>query len=282
MVDATTDVRVRGLGSLADLACVVDLEKKVWELPNGDDTVPVNLLAASVRRGAILLGAFDRQDLVGFVYAFPAISHGRLVQWSHMLAVLPEWRARGLGCRLKLAQRDRAIAQGIDTIEWTFDPLQAANAHFNFARLGVTAGEYLHDVYGVSDSPLHRGTPTDRLVVAWDLLGPRAVARATGGSLPGDAVAALASSAVPVNRSGPSGEWRVPAGEPDLGIDEPALLAEIPPAFTRMLAEATGEAQAWRITTRGIFDAYFARGYRAVEFLRDGEGGGRYLLVRPT
>ena len=89
------------------------------------------------------------------------------MQWSHMLGVAPTARDSGLGTRLKLAQREAAIAMGLELIEWTFDPLQALNAHFNFAKLGVVVEEYEENIYGESSSPLHRGAPTDRFVAAW-------------------------------------------------------------------------------------------------------------------
>ena len=98
------------------------------------------------------------------------------MQWSHMTGVLPEYRG-GLGYRLKLAQRERALAQGYDLIEWTFDPLQAMNAHFNFAKLGGVVEEYAVNFYGESTSALHRGTPTDRVVLSWRIAEPHVVRR---------------------------------------------------------------------------------------------------------
>ena len=95
----------------------------------------------------------------------------RPMQWSHMVGVLPEYRRRAWA-ELKLAQRERALAAGFDLMEWTFDPLQALNAHLNFAKLGVVCEEYAVNLYGESTSALHRGTPTDRLVVQWRLGEP--------------------------------------------------------------------------------------------------------------
>ena len=114
--------------------------------------------------------------MVGFAYAVMGMKDGRPMQWSHMAGVLPEFRG-GLGYRLKLAQRERALAQGLDLIEWTFDPLQAMNAHFNFAKLGGVSDEYAANFYGESTSALHRGTPTDRLVLSWRITEPHVVRR---------------------------------------------------------------------------------------------------------
>ena len=307
---------LRDLQTIEDYARVFELEKLVWALQTGDDAVPVNFFAASVKRGAILIGAFDVSGaLTGFVYSFPGLKGGRLVQWSHMLGVAPGFQGSGLGYRLKLAQRERAIAQGIDLVEWTFDPLQAGNAHFNFSKLGVVAAEYLRDVYGQSDSPLHKGTPTDRLVAEWHLRDPRVLEklretaasaalptgesiRATGrvsgggaeigkvgvapGEIPVGAVgerAAGARAAPVVNTYETRGPWQVPVGEPDLSCEATTVQVAVPANFTRMLAEAPDMAQAWRLATRSIFEAYFDRGYRATDFVRDAEtGGGRYVL----
>ena len=164
-------IAVRDLTTLEELATVVDLEREVWG-PGYDDVVPVPILAVTARRGGILIGAFEDDRLVGFVYSLAGLKDGRPMQWSHMLGVADAARNRGLGRRLKSLQRDRALAMGLDLIEWTFDPMQAMNAHFNFAKLGAVASEYEENVYGESTSPLHRGNPTDRLVAAWHIREP--------------------------------------------------------------------------------------------------------------
>jgi predicted GNAT superfamily acetyltransferase len=283
---------LRDLHSVEEFARVVALEKEIWGFEAGGDVVPVNLFAATVKRGAILLGAFDPQEkLAGFVYSFPGLKAGRVVQWSHMLGVHSGMRGLGLGYHLKLAQRERTLAQGIDLVEWTFDPLQAVNAHFNFAKLGVRSAEYLRDVYGPSESPLHRGTPTDRLIAEWHIasdlvlgtlgLAARSIDTArpqyseTGGAT-GSARRALS----PINEIARHGSWDVCVGEPDLAFDGPIASIQIPADFTRMLSAASQLALEWRLTTRRIFETYFGRGYAAAEFVRAPDGGGCYILVR--
>src|SRR5437667_6996927 len=166
----------RDLTSLDDFAAVVELERLIWG-PGYDDVVPVPILAITVRRGGILIGAFEDDRLVAFVYSIPGIKRGKTTQWSHMLGVVEEHRSGGLGRELKLLQRERALAMGIDLIEWTYDPMQAANAHLNFAKLGVVVDEYEENVYGESPSPLHRGNPTDRLVAEWWIRKPHVTRR---------------------------------------------------------------------------------------------------------
>ena len=170
---------IRELTTIEDCRAVAALEREIWGYTDAEDVVPPPVLIVSVKRGGILLGAFDPAgEMQGFVYSIPSIKDGRPAQWSHMLGVVPAARDAGLGMRLKLAQRDRALAMGIDLIEWTYDPLQALNAHLNFARLGVVVEEYEENIYGESSSALHRGSPTDRFVAEWRLGAPH-VARCT-------------------------------------------------------------------------------------------------------
>src|SRR5262249_32963238 len=116
---------------------------------------------------------------------------------SHLLAVLPEYQNHGVGRRLKLAQRDDALARGIDLIEWTFDPLQLKNAYFNIAKLGAIVRRYIPDLYGRTSSPLHGGLPTDRLVAEWWLRSPRVQSRLSG--QPGEEPASSEQIAVPAS-----------------------------------------------------------------------------------
>ena len=133
---------IRDLRDLEDLKEVIEIEKRVWGYADGEEAVPLPILAAAVRRGAIVLGAFDDDRMVGATYSFPAVKRGRLIQWSHMLGLIDPWRDRGVGRQLKVRQRERALEMGIDLIEWTFDPLQAANAHFNLVGLGAVVEDY--------------------------------------------------------------------------------------------------------------------------------------------
>ena len=140
---------IRELTTIEDCRLVADLEKQVWGYTDNEDVVPPPVLIVSAKRGGILLGAFDEAGVMkGFVYSIPALKDGVLTQWSHMLGVTPDARDSGLGLTLKLAQRERSLAMGIDLIEWTYDPLQALNAHLNFTKLGVVVEEYEENIYG--------------------------------------------------------------------------------------------------------------------------------------
>jgi predicted GNAT superfamily acetyltransferase len=273
-----TSLTFRDLTTLDEFAQVVALERQIWG-PGYDEVVPVPILAVSVHRGGILIGGFDGGRMVAFVYSLPGIKDGRPTQWSHMAGVVDEYRSAGVGRTLKLLQRDRALAMGLDLIEWTYDPLQAMNAHLNFAKLGVVCDEYAINIYGESSSPLHRGNPTDRFVAAWWIRRPHVERRLTP-----TGIVALRSNEVgdapPVNQVVSAGEW-LACGEPDLTLDARRIIVQIPMGFTQMLAAAPELASRWRMATREMFTTYFARGYKAVEFFLDREARkGAYLLTR--
>jgi len=272
---------LRDLRSLADCERVVDLQVVVWG--DGMDLVPASVLLVSAKRGGILIGAFDGDELTGFVWSMPGWRGETQSHWSHMLAVAPASRGAGLGVALKLAQREQARRQGTELIEWTFDPLQAPNAHLNFVGLGTVAGEYLVDVYGQLDGPLHRGTPTDRLIAEWWISRPhverRLAAREAAPSALGVTRSAELLDVPVVIETGGQGGWQAP-GSVSLDSASRRVLVPVPPRFGEMQQQDTALALAWRHATRQAFQAYFARGYRAVDFFLDrNRGGGRYLLA---
>lgn len=293
-------IRFDDLTSLDQFHQVERLEGEIW---GPIDLVPVPILAVTVRRGAVLVGAYDGPRLVGFVYSFPALRRSTVnhqpstvnpvpSHWSHMLGVHPDYRGTGLGRDLKLVQRERVLALGLDLIEWTYDPLQALNANLNFVSLGVIVEEYEENVYGESASPLHGGLPTDRFVCQWWIRRPhveRRVTRAAQGTSPHrDAEATVGqiplvahevAAAPVVNGTRVDGAWLDCLGA-NLDLTDPRVTVDIPLDYTGMLARDVDRAKRWRFHTREIFTRYFAAGYRVVDFalLRDLHRG-RYLLT---
>ena len=274
-----SDIQIRDLTTIDEFRQVVALERAIWGYTDLGDLVTVPVFIFTVHRGATLIGAFETSGrMVGFAYAVIGIKDGRPMQWSHMAGVLPEFRG-GLGFRLKLVQRERALAQGLDLIEWTFDPLQAMNAHFNFAKLGGIAEEYAANFYGESTSALHRGTPTDRLVLSWKISEPHVIRRLE--QTPGLRARAHEVSEAPiVNSTRMDGSWREVTAI-NLALEDRRVWIEIPTGFTDMQQHAPERALRWRLDLRQMFEAYFAKGYRAVDFVLQRENGfGRYLLAR--
>ena len=275
---------LRTLTTADELRQVFDLEQAIWGYESIEDSVPVVMLLVSARIGGLVLGAYDEDRLVGFAYALPGVRNGKPFQWSHMLGVVQEYRASGLGWRLKVEQRRLVMESGLDLIAWTYDPLQAANAHLNFAKLGTVAREYHLDAYPGSSSSLHAGTPTDRLIAEWWLRSDRVVERlsAAGRGGPGRRCSAgvRASDVAPVNSVRDGGEWLAPDGH-DLTRAAPGLAVIIPTGFTEMQLRDLRLAQAWRLATREIFTTYLSRGYAVTDFLLDRpRRRGTYLLSR--
>ena len=147
---------IRRLYTIAEFQEVSALEAEIWGYTTLEDAVGIPMFVATLKRGGILLGAYDGNRLIGFVYSIAGMKDGRPTQWSHMLGVRREYRAAGVGRNLKLAQRRVCLGMGVELMEWTYDPLVAVNAHLNLHRLGATAREYAVDAYGASASPLQR------------------------------------------------------------------------------------------------------------------------------
>ena len=269
----------RDLTTIEAFRQVVDLEREIWGYTDASDMVGIPVFIFTVHRGAVLIGAYESSDrMVGFAFAVVGMKGGRPMLWSHMTGVLPDHRG-GLGYRLKLAQRERALAQGYDLIEWTFDPMQAMNAHFNFAKLGGVVEEYAQNFYGESTSLLHRGTPTDRVVLSWKIAEPHVVRRLE--QPPALRVKSHEVTEAPIaNTTAMDGEWRKTT-KIDLTITERRLWIEIPTGFTEMQRTVPDRALAWRMDVREMFETYLSKGYRAVDFVLQRDAGfGRYLLAK--
>ncbi len=172
------EIIVRHCMGLAEFKECVQIQRIVW----GEDlVVPSPLFVVARETGGQALGAFDGEKMIGFTLAMPGLHERKPFLHSHMTAVLEEYRNRGVGRQLKLLQREDALARGIQLVEWTFDPLELKNAHFNINQLGAIARRYIPDCYGITDSPLHAGLPTDRLVAEWWLDSPHVRSIIEGG-----------------------------------------------------------------------------------------------------
>lgn len=164
-------VEFRPCRSHDDFRACLTVQQAVWNDPDLD--VPFTLFVVAAETGGQVIGAFEHGRMIGFSLALPALHGARPYLHSHKTAVLAEAQNCGVGRGLKRAQRADAIARGIDWMEWTFDPLEIRNAHFNLMRLGAVVRRYVPNCYGVTASPLHGGLPTDRLVAEWDLRAER-------------------------------------------------------------------------------------------------------------
>jgi predicted GNAT superfamily acetyltransferase len=268
---------IRPVSGLAEMRQAAILQERAGAWP--DHLLPIVQQIASRDVGAILIGAFDGPDLVGFVYGFPGVYEGRSVLHSHMLTIDPRYRGRDLGYRLKRAQRRESLAKGLGEITWTFDPLRSANAYLNVTRLGAVVADYRVDYYGSdSTAPGARHIGTDRLWVRWPLDGERVLRRLAGERPP----AGIVETAHPRVEHGSH-------GEPVSGaLPQPArpVRIEIPRDIAALQRDRPETARAWRDCTRSAFLESLAAGYAVEDFVRLVPGGaaedaGAYLLEAP-
>jgi predicted GNAT superfamily acetyltransferase len=284
------DLRVAMCETVAEFHACEDLQLAVWG--GGErEIVPYDILRAVAHAGGTVVGAWDGGRMVGMALSVVAWAGTRdgAYHHSHLLGVLPAYRRWGVGRRLKMAQRAFVLAQGLDLMTWTFDPLESANAHLNFAKLGVVSRTYLPDFYGAMPEALNAGLPSDRLLVEWRLDTPHVrgrLATAEGSATFGPLVSVESLDAPYLLRMADDG---APFAPPSLGGEGAGGLRryriEIPANIQAIKATDPARALAWRLATRAAFTDALARGYlttdyRAPRFHRP--ECGCYLLSQPV
>ena len=177
------EILIRHCHGLAEFEACVHVERAAWQSAD-IDVVPPPLFVVAAETGGQVLGAFRGGEVVGFTMAIAGWRERKPFLHSHMTAVLESFRDQGIGQKLKIFQREDALARGFSLVDWTFDPLVAKNAYINLVRLGAIARRYLPNAYGLTTSPLHSGLPTDRLVAEWHLRSARVKRALTGKPVP--------------------------------------------------------------------------------------------------
>lgn len=266
------NIDIRPLRTLEELRACVTLQRETW----GDeftDVVPASILKVSQRVGGVAAGAFDDGGrLLGFVYGLTGVEKGRIVHWSDMLAVRPEARNLGLGRRLKEFQRHIMKDLGGVVIYWTYDPLVARNAHLNFNVFGVSVAEYVEDMYGDTESPLHQGIGTDRFIVAWPVADADMRRRLDETHAAGAARELL--EAPILNASNDANAAKTAA----IGA---SARVEVPADINGMQQSDRKQAIAWRHSTRAAFRRAIDAGLTVQGFVIDDcTHQGYYLLAR--
>ena len=242
----TTAIVFRRCQGLDELRACVALQKEVWNFTDAE-LVPLRMFVVADKVGGQVLGAFSGPEMVGFALSVPGTRSGHIYLHSHMLAVRKELRNGGLGRRLKLLQRDDALARGIELIEWTFDPLEIKNAYLNIEKLGAIARRYNINQYGITSSPLQGGLPSDRLIAEWWLKSRR--------------VETLL------------GTGKNPRFSSELSICVPAQIYE-----WKAAAETRRQAQQVQEHNREDFLRAFHQGLAVLGYERDDAGNGKFLL----
>jgi predicted GNAT superfamily acetyltransferase len=235
---------VRKCCALEEFRACVELQREIWAEADLE-VEPVTMFVVASITGGQVLGAFDGDKLVGYTLAVVGLREGRTYLHSHQTGVSAAYRDRGVGRMLKLFQRDEALGRGIRLVQWTFDPLEMKNAHFNLNRLGAICRRYIPNLYGLTTSPLHRGIQTDRLVAEWWLDSPRVIAAI---------------------------EDLVP------GATDAPVAIEVPAGFEQWAQGDLQRVQAVQTRVREEFTKWFAREYAAIG-VRAGKTGAAYLLA---
>ena len=169
---SANSIVIRKCHQLDEMRACVALQKEVWNFSDAD-LVPLRMFVVAEKVGGQVIGAFAGNEMIGFALSVPGVRAGHSYLHSHMLAVRKQHQNAGLGRRIKLFQREDALARGFELIEWTFDPLEIKNAYLNIEKLGAIARRYTVNQYGITSSPLQGGLPTDRLVAEWWLKSKR-------------------------------------------------------------------------------------------------------------
>ena len=275
----TTSIVFRDVRDIEEIKALEDLQIEAW----GDserDVVPLSQFVAARYVGGTLIGAFDGEKLVGFVYGFYGHVGGRIVHHSHMLAVDPGYRSRNLGFRLKAAQREQVLADRLtDRMTWTFDPLQSLNAHFNFAKLGVLSDTYKVNVYGEQGASFLHQNGTDRLFVTW-LLDSKRVQDLMLGKDAGrkDRIGSVPTGSRLICNSN-SGAPERPA-EIDSASTAKVVTIEIPANINSIEQVDLEMARKWREETRSVFLQALSEGFVVVDYFLENDGTGTYVLEK--
>jgi predicted GNAT superfamily acetyltransferase len=272
-------IEIRSIKTEDEYHAVEQLQREIWGAQD-IEIVAYETLMTAQKNGGVMLGAFDEEKLVGFVFGFVGLTaDGRVKHCSHIAGVLADYRDRNVGYALKLKQRELALAQGIELMTWTFDPLESRNARFNFHKLGATCDTYLRNWYGAMRDKLNAGLPSDRFQVDWRIASPRVESR-LGRAIADQSPATLLPEDVfhPLLNPPIAGQFLRPAEKTAPIAGERALI-QIPSDFQSLKAADRELALAWRLHTRALFEEAFAKGYQATDLLIE-NGRSYYCLER--
>lgn len=253
---------IRNLHTVKELEEVYKLESLVWST---EDAIPVNQTVAAVENGGFVLGAFYKEQLIGFQYSFPGFNGKNIYVVSHCLGIHPDYRASGIGERLKRKQKELALQMGYDYISWTYDPLETVNGNLNIHKLKAVCTDYKENVYGEMSDAMNSGIATDRFLVEWRIRE--------------EADEKIHSLEHPYCISTYLVDGFVRPSKITLNLNNEYLLVPVPGNFQALKGSDFPLAVKWRETTRQVFTHYLKRGWLVVDLLKDSQTENQYVYV---
>jgi predicted GNAT superfamily acetyltransferase len=267
-------VRVVRAGRWEDYLGCEELQRTARGPPDGA-AVPAGLLRSLNEHGGLLLMALIGDLPVGLVLGHPALQGRALHHHSDLVLVMEGYRHQGVGFMLRRRQREEVLAQGLERITWTLDPLQADHSNLTFRKLGAYAEVYLGEPAEPRGGNLPGGPPADRLAVEWRLEDPGVLARLQGGNL----TAWEPHGEDTINTTAPlPGGCRESIGA-NLRLHSPQLFLEVPWDLQPLGREHPDATMAWRKEVREALEHYFARRYRITDFALDRKYRRAFLVL---
>ena len=263
--------QIRLLEKASEMRATEKLTDEIWR--GGElDIVPSHMITAIIHNGGFAFGAFENEQMVGYIFGFPGFSSSKNLQLkhcSHQMGVHPNHRGKNIGFALKKAQRQMVRQQGLDLITWTYDPLLSRNAYLNIARLGAICNTYKRNEYGDMIDGLNAGITSDRFQVDW-WVNTKHVSQH------------LDAENQPNYQETDSQTLYTPERNAGLGLLIPPkhhsppskkrLLLEIPSNYQSIREKNISLAQDWRFFTREIFEEVFNAGYIVTDFIYERSG----------
>ncbi|WP_342615543.1 GNAT family N-acetyltransferase [Peribacillus frigoritolerans] len=258
----TQEIAIRSLHRIEELEDVRKLESDIW---GENDSIPTHQTITAVKNGGLVLGAYCEEKLIGFQYSFPGFNGQTAYLCSHILGIDEQFRNKGIGEKLKLAQREEALKLGFSLITWTYDPLESINGYLNIAKLGGVCSTYIANCYGEMEDLLNSGIPSDRFLVEWHI-GKKETTDSSGRGIPLDFAIENSLIQWETNEMGlPVPSFTLPLPEQNW---DTAFVA-IPKDFRTIRVTNSQAATEWRMRTRDTFTDLFQQGWEVTDFIKD-------------
>lgn len=268
-------IKIEPVHTIDECRIIEKLQQQIWACEEVEVIPDHFLITLAKENGMVLLARNDVGEPVGFALGFPThTDSGQLKLASHMVGVTSQYQSKGVGYQIKLAQREIALAQNIDLITWTFDPLLAKNARLNLGKLGAVCNTYFRNLYGGMRNILNQGLPTDRFRVDW-WIASRHVAQ----KLQGLPITEMDALPVINHVHDPNTDSPLSMDDIIFPTNVETIKIELPSNIIGLKSQNPSLAQAWQAHVRDIFETAFAKNYTAIDLFQQ-QGRIYYILQR--